>query len=238
MGGVSPSLYRATGVCLPQQHRERPLNHGPSLLTTQRQNLTLDCSWRCKYKPLAHLLPVLLHHHYYFLFLGIKKLRSCLHSCGNLMDVWCLRLESIPSQITDSLYVQLSHAIAVWMTFDPWPVLSRPSCVWCTYAMPSVCYASQPWDKLSCVTKVKKETESLEERVSCGCFHELAMVSIPSCLYLIQWTFGKLPVLHSEWYECVRLFVKLSVVVFMLWCIWSADEKSSAGFLILFRWFH
>ncbi len=95
----------------------------PLTLTTER-NLTLDYSWRCKYKPLA-----LLHY-----------ITTVCIAVEVLPDVWCLRLESIPSQITDSLYVQLSHAIAVWMT----PVVQMQRLLCVTHHGPR-----QP---LSCVT--------------------------------------------------------------------------------------
>lgn len=201
-------------VCLSHQHRERPINHWPSLLTTQRENLMLDYSRRCKYKPLALFLPLLLHYDYFFC------IENCLHSCGNLMDVWCLRLESIPSQNTDSLYVQLSHAIPVWMTLDPG---AAPPL--CDVHMQCLLFVTTGVWRLLCVAIYElkniswNDTKSLEER-------RVALVSIPSCLYPIQWTFWKLPlfiaVLHSEWYECVWLFVQVSVVIFTLWRIRSS----------------
>lgn len=59
LGGASPVLSRATGVCLSQQHRERRSTTDPHF--SPERNLMLDYSWRCKYKPLA-LLPLLLHY--------------------------------------------------------------------------------------------------------------------------------------------------------------------------------
>lgn len=68
-------------VCLSHQHRERPINHWPSLLTTQRENLMLDYSRRCKYKPFALFLPLLLHYDYFFasrtVFIAVEILWTC-----------------------------------------------------------------------------------------------------------------------------------------------------------------
>lgn len=216
-------------VCLSHQHRERPINHWPSLLTTQRENLMLDYSRRCKYKPLALFLPLLLHYDYFFC------IENCLHSCGNLMDVWCLRLESIPSQNTDSLYVQLSHAIPVWMTLDPG---AAPPL--CDVHMQCLLFVTTGVWRLLCVAIYElkniswNDTKSLEER-------RVALVSIPSCLYPIQWTFWKLPlfiaVLHSEWYECVcDCSFKFQLLFSRCDAFGQANGKSLLGFLMLFRW--
>lgn len=149
------------------------------------------------------------------------------------MDVWCLRLESIPSQITDSLYVQLSHAIAVRMTFD----LQRDVQMQCLLFVTR----HGPRQPLSCVTKVKKyelknDTESLEERVSCGCFHRedlLWFQSHPVCTWSTE-RFGNSLRFFIVNDMSVWLFIKL--YFHTLWRIRSANRKSSADFLMLFRW--
>lgn len=183
-------------VCVSLTSTERDQSTtDPHFSPHREKNLMLDYSRTCKYKPLALFLPLLLHYDYFFC------IENCLHSCGNLMDVWCLRLESIPSQNTDSLYVQLSHAIPVWMTFDPG---TAPPL--CDVHMQCLLFVTTGAWRLLCVTKYelknisRNDATSLEER-------RVAMVSIPSCLYPTQWTFWKLPlfvaVLHNEWYECV-----------------------------------
>lgn len=181
-------------VCVSLTSTERDQSTTDPHFSPQREkNLMLEYSWRCKYKTLA-LFTVIVTLRLFFC------IENCLHSCGNLMDVWCLRLESIPSQNTDSLYVQLSHAIPVWMTLDPG---AAPPL--CDVHMQCLLFVTTGAWRLSCVTKYElknipwNDTNSLEER-------RVAMVSIPSCLYPIQWTFWKLvfvAVLHSEWYECV-----------------------------------
>lgn len=117
-----------------------------------------------------------------------------------------------------------------------WPLTPEPFSVWCTYAMPSVCDDRRVTVIVCDKIWIEKIIfpESLEER-------RVAMVSIPSCLYPIQWTFWKLPVfvavLHGEWYEC-EWFCSLKFQLLYSRCdaFGQADEKSSLGFLMLFRW--
>lgn len=228
-------------VCVSLTSTERDRSTTDPHFSPQREkNLMLDYSWRCKYKPLALFLPLLLHYYSFVLFFFASRAVSI--AVGNLMDVWCLRLESIPSQNTDSLYVQLSHAIPVWMTLDPG---AAPPL--CDVHMQCLLFVTTGAWRWSCVTKYELKKifpewhKSLEER-------RVAMVSIPSCLYSIQWTFWKLPVfvavLHSEWYEWFVRWV--SVVIFTLWRIRSgwreilirfSNVVPITEFFLFFGWF-
>lgn len=173
----------------------------------------LDYSWRCKYTNLA-----LSFYRYrciilYFYFFCIE---SCLHSCGNLMDVWCLRLESIPSQNTDSLYVQLSHAIPVWMTLDPGALLCvmyicNAFCLWRQARDGDRVWQNMNW----------KNNISWIIGGTSSCYGFNPILFVPNPVNVLE-TAGVC--CGSSWrmiWVWVILFVEVSVVIFTLWRIRS-----------------
>lgn len=118
-----------------------------------------------------------------------------------------------------------------------------PPALLCDVQMQCLLFVTRhgPRQPLSCVTKVKKyelknDTESLEERVSCGCFHRedlLWFQSHPVCTRSTE-HFGNSLRFFIVNDMSVWLFIKL--YFHTLWRIRSANRKSSADFLMLFRW--
>lgn len=129
-----PFTAQSKQVCVSLTSTERDRSTTDPHFSPQREkSLMLDYSWRCKYKPRALFLPLLLHHSL-VLLLSLSASRAVSIAVEILWtcDVCVWNQYQVRTQ---------THYMCNWaMQYQcEWPLTPEPFSVWCTYAMPSVC---------------------------------------------------------------------------------------------------
>lgn len=202
-------------VCVSLTSTERDRSTTDPHFSPQREkNLMLDYSWRCKYKPLALFLPLLLHNYSFFfasraVFIAVEILWTC--------DVCVWNQYQVRTQ---------THYMCNWaMQYQcEWPLTPEPPLLCVMYICNAFClwrqardgdrvWQNMNWKNISWMTQNHWRNDEL-----------LWFQSHPVCTQSSE-RFGNcrclLRFFIANDMSVSDLFVEVSVVIFTLWCIRS-----------------